>query len=95
MQNALEKAVPAQDPTTGSQDTYESVRKLDIQYIFLPTDLPSLPPSFTSFCITEAVTFDLRHPDMPGERVTFEIGYEGRRMVARTVFRQSSSRGFS
>lgn len=32
---------------------------------------------------------------MPGERVTFEIGYEGRRMVARTVFRQSSSRGFS
>jgi len=50
MQNALEKAVPAQDPMTGSQDTYESVRKLDIQYIFLPIpDLPSLPSSFTFF----------------------------------------------
>jgi len=33
----------------------------------------------------ENVSSRLLHPDMPGERVTFEIGYEGRRMVARNV----------
>ncbi|CAJ1334473.1 unnamed protein product, partial [Effrenium voratum] len=33
----------------------------------------------------ENVSSRLLHPDMPGERVTFEIGYEGRRMIARNV----------
>ena len=34
MQNADEKAVPAQDPTTGPQDTYEDMD--DMGYIKLP-----------------------------------------------------------
>ena len=33
----------------------------------------------------------VRHPDMPGERVTFEIGYEGRRMVARSCWELAST----